>query len=67
MHHADFIAHQHLSNRRVNRNDAYCNAAKATLVKLNAQRTVRRRIVAVLAVVDVICIIAAFSAALGAI
>lgn len=67
MHHADVLAHHALrtTRNRPSSNDQYCRAAKATLARLDAQRTMRRRIVAVLAVIDVACIAFAFATSTG--
>ena len=68
MHHADYIAHQHLSGSRANRitrSDAYCNAARRTLNELAARRTAHRRMVRALALVDVICIAVAVIRTIG--
>lgn len=63
MHHADYIAHHAMRVTR-NPNDAYCNVARRTLAQLDAKRTMRRRIVVVLALVDAVCVALAFASAL---
>ena len=64
MHHADYIAHHEMAVR-VNPNDRYCRQARKTLDALQARRTMRRRFVAVLAVIDVACIALAFATSTG--